>query len=230
MHTHTYIDSPAQERPAILQTSSTLLVALLNVQPWYSYSLISEMCLLVGVIEWRLFENLFQTMRDLQIIRCRYCLQCFFFVTAQFFMLCSPSLQSYSVVPMFVWMGPGPQSALKIVVWTFAKVTCMQKYVSIQSVFVASPHRKVLKKKNSFQEDVQGINERGQKYHWSVFYILHLDEVILFSVTLVSTIVPVWRQFSDFRQSHSQTVLRYLKPIPTLAFQHVIFCCPKWLT
>lgn len=105
------------------------------------------MCLLVWVIVWRLFENLFQTMRDLQILRCRYCLQCFFFITTQFFMLCFPLLQSYSVVPMFVWMGPGPQSALKIVVWTFAEVICMQKYVSIQSVFIASPHRKVLKKK-----------------------------------------------------------------------------------
>lgn len=50
---------------------------------------------------------------------------------------------------------------------------------------------KVLKKKLSLWEHVQGTNKRAQKYHYSVCYILHLNEEILFSVTLVSTSASV---------------------------------------
>lgn len=101
---------------------------------------------------------------------------------------------------------------------------------------VLSLHRKVLKIKISFQEHVQGINKRGQIHHWSVFYIPHLNEVILFSVTLVSMFVSLWKQFSDFRQSFfsdssllSETHTRSSLPACHFLFSKVanLGCLPK---
>lgn len=111
-----------------------------------------------------------------------------------------------------------------------------KKYVFSRVCTLLSLHRKVLKIKISFQEHVQGINKRGQIHHWSVFYIPHLNEVILFSVTLVSMFVSLWKQFSDFRQSFfsdssllSETHTRSSLPACHFLFSEVanLGCLPK---